>query len=376
MRRFLCAAILCTCITQALRAQVTIVPLPRQEGYFQLEEIWRVNLINSLPNPISVRLEIVLEDGQHQAVLTATSPVFMLQQGSNRPAFNLTSGQIQYGNTQAAATLRNSGRLPYGSYIRCYRVIHAAKNNLLGQNCQEHQVKPFGPPELVSPYNREVIHTNFPVLTWKAPFPQSATPVVYRLHLVEVHAGQIAMDAIERNIPLLSQQIEQRNQLPYPGDVARLEKGKQYAWQISARSGDFDLGTTDVWVFTVGEYSASELAGDDPTYTYETYFDLKLAPSGGFLPGHKSLKFRYDNRLAASVIPYLSGQEVFYEIYPAGNRSTPVGGMPDLPLHTGVNKITIQLDNNPNMQDGKDYLLVVKDTAGITYYLDFIYFSE
>ena len=375
MRKFLFAFfMLYGCSWFNLRAQVSVVPLPNQEGYFMLDDLWKVNLINPLPSPLEVYLDITLEDAQHQPVLTATSAAFTLRQGSSRPPISRHGNRLQYSSTAAAATLRNIGRLPYGQYIVCYKIVQADKGTLLGQHCQEQQIKPFGPPELISPYNREAIRTIFPVLTWKAPYPAGAIPFTYSLRLTEVKPGQTALQALEGNVPLLSRRIEQIQHLLYPGDAPRLEVGKKYVWQISAQAGDFNLGATEIWVFTIGENETPESVGN--TYNYETYYDLKLTPSGGYLPSHKFLRFRYDNRFGSANLPYVQGTEVAYEIYTAGNRSAPIAGMPVMPLNSGVNKISIPLNNNPNMQNGEDYLLVVKDTAGGIYYLDFIYYSN
>ena len=202
-----------------LHSQVVISPFPHQEGYFTFDDIWKVNLINSQNQIANVQIEVTMEDAQRQQVFLSISPVFNLPQGVSRPSFNISSAKLQYGISNATNVLRSTGRLPYGNYIVCYRVNDANSNVLLGELCQEETVKPFSPPELVSPFNGEDIVETNPLLTWKPPFPPGTTPVEYTLKLVEIIGKQDAITALESNPPLIYQNKITGTVLPYPGSA-------------------------------------------------------------------------------------------------------------------------------------------------------------
>jgi hypothetical protein len=47
-------------VALGVSGQVAIIPLPHQAGYFSLDDIWRVSLINQA-KPSTVRLELMVE---------------------------------------------------------------------------------------------------------------------------------------------------------------------------------------------------------------------------------------------------------------------------------------------------------------------------
>jgi hypothetical protein len=355
--------------------QVVIVPVPHQEGYLSLDDIWRVNLVSSKPQAVNAQLEVTVEDAQHQLVLSAISPSFNLRQGSNRPVFNVASAKTQYGARPATKVLRSTGRFPYGNYIVCYRVVDFGNGTMLGEFCQEETVKPFSPPELVSPYNTEEITTTLPILAWKPPFPPGTVPFEYVLRLAEVKEKQDAVEALETNAPLVNRRGIFSTSLPYPSDAPKLETGKTYAWQVSAKSGDFELGVTEVWVFQVAGISFMP----PPVGAYKSYRELKLTPDGSFNPIKQKLRFVYNNRWAAPNLDYESTspptalERVYYKIYPVGKQASPVSMSSSLTLVTGINKLAINLQGVTGINNGENYIMVLRDPVGKEYYLEFTY---
>lgn len=358
--------------------QVAIVPMPHQEGYFTLDDIWRVNLISSQSQVVNTQLELTVEDAQHQLVLSATSPAFNLLQGNNRPMFNVSGAKIQYGAGVATKVLRSTGRFPYGNYIICYRVADANTSLLLGEFCQEETVKPFSPPELLSPFNGEDITTTTPILTWKPPFPPGTTPIEYTLILVEVKEKQDAAEALEKNIPLFNRRALFGTNLPYPGDAPPLEMGKTYAWQVSAKAGDFELGVTEVWIFQIGETAAMAMP---PTGAFKSYRELKLAPDGSYNPINQKLRFTYNNRWGAPNMDYegtsppTALERVYYKIYPAGKQASPLSMTSSITLVSGINRFAINLQGVSGITNGADYIMILRDPTGKEYYLEFTYYN-
>lgn len=355
--------------------QVSILPL-FQENYFSMENLWQVNLVSYAAAPMTVQLQVTLEDAKHEVLLSATSPVFTLFHGSNQPRINAGLAQVQFGTNTAAAVLRTTGRVPYGSYIICYQVLDALNSAQLGEFCQERTILPFGPPALVYPSDGEQIQNPFPILSWRAPYPPGAFPFNYLLRLTEMKHGQQPLEALEENAPLLSREITQNTLLPYPGDAPSLDTGKIYAWQVIARAGDFDLGATEVWTFSIGSDLNKSVFVPDSTY-WKSYLELNLTPNNGFTPiRHQKLKFVLNNRYGADKLKYQTAYDLTWWIYPEGNRTTPVSMTQlDVNLTNGVNKITLTLPDTALTDDDR-YLLVIRDVTGKEYYLDFIYNND
>lgn len=379
MKQVILCLLLCA-VGHRLIGQVVIIPLPHQEGYLTLDDLWRVNLVSSQAQNTSVQMEVTVEDAQHQFILSATSTVFNLIQGANRPTFNASGSRIQYGSGVVANVLRSTGRFPYGNYIVCYRIWGTVNDALLGEFCQEETIKPFSPPELVSPYNKEDIATTTPILTWKPPFPLAAIPYEYTIKLVEVRERQDAVEALESNLPLIDRRGIFRTFLPYPGEGPKLEINKTYAWQISARSGDFDLGSTEVWTFMIK--TEAEFMMPPSGLVYNSYRELRLAPNGSFNPIKQKLKFVYNNKWNAPNLDYEPSspptsnlERAYYKIYPAGKQGSPISTSVSLALIRGNNKLSINLNGISGINNGDRYVLVLRDPVGQSHYLEFTYFN-
>ena len=360
------------------KGQVVVSPIPHLEGYFTLDDIWRVNLIYAQPQAISAQLEVIVEDAQHGLILTSTSPFFTLSQGSNRPAFNAAGVKMQYGKGNKTQVLRRTGRFPYGNYIICYRVLSANSSTVLAEFCQEELIRPFSPPELINPYNGESINTTLPILSWKPPFPPGTTPIEYGLRLVEIKERQQIIEALEKNAPILNRLAINGTSLPYPGDAPKLEVGKSYAWQVSAKAGDFDLGVTEIWEFEVAKAESEEIS----LVEYRSFREVKLMPDGRFNPVDQKLKFSFNNRWGATRLDYETTSppttnldRIYYKIYPVGKQGSPITPTISTTIISGVNNITINLSGVSGMNNGENYIMVLREPSGRFYYLEFTYNS-
>jgi hypothetical protein len=365
-------------VALAVSGQVAIIPLPHQAGYFSLDDIWRVSLINQA-KPSTVRLELMVEDEQRQLILTANSPVFNLLQGSNPSPFNTSSFKVQYGSGNIPNVVRNTGRFPYGNYTICYRVLSANSETLLGEFCQEETVLPFSPPELITPFNDESVTTTYPVLVWKAPFPPGDIPVEYSLKLVELKSRQDALEALEKNAPLLSRNRLFSTNLIYPADAPKLEIDKSYAWQVSAKAGDFELGVTEVWTFKVAPTVVAMMV---PQGAFKAYREFKLAPDGSFNPIKQKLRFSFNNRCGAPLLDYevtspptTNLDRAYFRIYPQGKQNSPLSMTNSIALLTGTNRLTINLSSVAGITNGENYIMVMRDPYGKEYFLEFTYYN-
>lgn len=357
-----------------LAGQVAIVPAPAPEGFFGLDQVWQVRLISPLPGAFRAVLEVTLEDDGRRNVFSATSPEFTVTPGAGAPSVNARFADVRFGAAPAAALLRGTGRLPYGRYVLCYRLLEAG-GKPVGESCLEKTVLPFAPPELLSPFDRARVPTPFPVLAWKPPLPVYGGRVEYRLRLAEARAGEDALAALERNAPLLDRRVLSGTQIPYPGDAPRLEPGRTYVWQVTAATGGFDLGTTEAWTFTV----ETEGARLPPVGAFKSFRELKLSPDGGFAPVKQKLLITYNNRFNAPHLDYEGASpptdldKAYFKIYPVGKQSSPLSLTSSTALQAGVNALVIDIHSATGITDGADYVLVLRDPAGREHYLEFTY---
>lgn len=358
-RFIICLILLGTSL--ACAAQVSILPLPSRSEAFLLEDIWRVSLINGTSGALSGDLVLSIQDDARNLVFSATVSGLRIESGANNiNRNNLREATIQYGSGLKSATLRRTGVLPYGEYILCYSYSDIKSAATLGEYCYEKTVQPLLPPELIQPYDGENLQSDLPLLVWKGPFPTGDLPVTFALRLVEVDKGLSAQTAIERNKPLLSRQYKGTTQLLYPKDALALEPGKVYAWQVAAFSGDFNLGTTEAWTFSV---EPPVKLPEDP----ESYRMVTETPNGvHYLAKKGVLRFAYDNRDGAT--------ELDYEVLSLSTSDkNNIKLATKVTLHPGINKVDMDLSAEGRLEDRQKYLLTIHRPNGNNQYFEFIY---
>lgn len=209
------------------------------------------------------------------------------------------------------------------------------------------------PPELLSPYNKEVVQIERPLLTWKAPLPMLSNQVRYSLKLVELRNGQKPIQALQSNIPIIQNRSIPRTFLPYPVSVQGLEVGKTYAWQVLAYQNGSLLGQTDIWIFT---YQLEKSVLSPPPVVSYPFVKTRIEDTHYQI--QDTLRFAYDNHFNES--------ELDYELLQEGKAIE----SPTIPLSVGINKIKLGLSD---LQTATYYVLVIKNKAQQRYYLPFIY---
>ncbi|MCP2937171.1 hypothetical protein NK983_31220, partial [Salmonella enterica subsp. enterica serovar Typhimurium] len=83
------------------------------------------------------------------------------------------------------------------------------------------------------PADSEHVELTRPFFTWIPPTPLNLfSNLNYSWTLVEVQPTQSAADAIQQNIPVLSQTGLLTTNFQYPPGMAELDTGKTYAWRV------------------------------------------------------------------------------------------------------------------------------------------------
>lgn len=271
--------IICCCFGMPIiKAQVTIIPVHQNSEIFLFDQLFQVNVLNVSGITQTGFLEISIEDRSRSTVATVRSAPMNLSQGAMRNGGNISwQNNARFGNNIASGIISETGKIPIGEYVICYRFLGTNTQTVLGVNCQEKAVKPFGVPELISPHNRETIKTKLPLLTWRPPLPSYNFNVEYSLKLTERKQGQSMNEALLKNFPLVQQNRLSKTALLYPSSALPLEVGKTYVWQVSASYENMEIGQTDIWQFT---YGATAVARQQTTTT--TYATLKRKLDGSF----------------------------------------------------------------------------------------------
>lgn len=254
MKKMLGAFVLLLLHPAIVKAQVVLVPEVQASGVIMKQQLWSFVVNNLSGSQVQATAHITVTDRlTGQPLVETSSGILLLPSGTRRITFQEQS-PLNYGLVSLgfAADRPMNQPLPVGEYQVCYRLIdQSAKKLLLAFECVKIQAEPLSPPQLIQPEDKTVIMEPRPLLTWTPPAPvQMFTALAYEVKVVPLYEGQSAPEAIQRNIPVLLQQVAQ-NVLPYPGSFGSLEPGKSYAWQIQATDAGRPAGQSEVWAFTV-----------------------------------------------------------------------------------------------------------------------------
>jgi hypothetical protein len=335
---------------------VQFLPMNGMNEYFFMDQLWEVQLM--AVKPVTGKLEIRLEQGNGSTrLLTATSTEMTLKAGTNAlsTAARASMG-INYGTASAAMSLRQTGKLPFGQYTLCYTFRDAMGLNL-GVWCQEKTIRPLSPPELISPANQSSVETTQPLLMWRAPFPLQNDGLEYSVRLTEVPAGMNPAEALRTRPPHLNLSHQRDPFLPYPLVAKPLENGKTYVWQVSAISGNFDLGVTDFWTFKAVPPVPAALKK-----TLQSYCWLKDYEDGTYCNPIDSLKFVYQN--------LTNDARLKYSILDSKNEVVKLN-LPVITLQPGINPVTIAFNPLGSIGYEQSYRLEVVNQEGQRFSLPF-----
>ena len=300
IRNILISLILLFGVFQNSYGQVVIVPTQTHSEIFQFDQLFQVNVLNTTAGQVSGQMEITIENKALQSVFKIRSLPIILLPSSTRNGTQINwETSPQYGGNPIAELFSETGKLAFGEYVICYRFLDSSGGSVLGVNCQEKSIKPFGQPELISPYNEEVIQTKYPVLTWRAPLPTYNFNITYRLILTELKKGQSPQQALRRNVPMIRLENINRNSMLYPTSARPLEVGKTYVWQVTAFYEQWKIGVTDIWTFRVEDVTEMMPPSD------ESYANLKRKLDAGYyIAENGKILFKIEERYNANSFTY------------------------------------------------------------------------
>lgn len=343
------------------RAQVSMTAQVPPEGVLVKAQLWNIVLVSVSEAPTTVKIVMRLTDIKtNQPVLTGISRNITLTKGARQLQVSDVS-PVQYEYLSNVADRSPNGLLPVGNYQACYSLYiqGVSHGDLISEDCLPFAVAPVGPPLLNTPADQSVLETFNPQFTWLPPSPANIfSNLNYELLLTEVRPGQSAVEAVQQNLPVY--RLPSTNNLfaNYPSSALSLDTGKQYAWTIIAKNGPAFAAQTDVWTFRLKSTLVKKETAEN------THIQLRKELDGAVAAVSGNVHFTYTNELNDNVVKYeLVGLETGNTVIASG----------DLNVKPGDNMMAFEVKRKYNLQDGKSYLLRVKNSRNEYWQMKFVY---
>jgi hypothetical protein len=276
-----------------LQAQVVITLQLPPLGLTIKPQLWNMSLINTTGASMTAQLQMTMTDaGTGQAVLTATTPTFLLPAGA-KPITANTVAPVAY-TTGAGYTIdaNPNGFLPVGVYNICYTVTRYTNDitEQIAEECVTAEVEPISPPQLIQPGDSDRVLSHRPFFTWLPPTPyNSFSNLLYDWVLVEVQTTQSGADAIQQNVPVFLQSNISFTSLQYPLSMPELDTGKLYAWRVTAKNNLSPITNSEVWSFRIQKLSTDTFHAVSKGF----YSPLRREPDASYVISGKVLRFLY-----------------------------------------------------------------------------------
>ena len=362
MRRLFLSIIL-TAMMLSASAQVNIQFIPEIQGR-NIDGLFNARIYSATAKR-NVSLTITVSERKKGRVLTIKTPAFSINPGSsNIPASAVRPARLQFANNNFSSQIQQSGMLPEGDYEYCF-ILTPEQGGLDPESpveqCYSAEVTPLSPINLTEPANQDKICLPRPMFSWQPSFP-SINGSAYQLILTEVKEKQSATEAINYNLPLISQNGIVAPALNFPASYKELKAGKKYAWQVSMYKNQTVLNRSEVWEFTV-DCKDSVVKGEGKgSLAYRSIEDLE---KGNYYIANGFLRFFLMN-------PYKE-QWLNYEIECISDVNRKVRHLPRLKLLKGENNVEVEINDDNSFVDGFTYILSVTLSDGTIKRLRFLY---
>ena len=329
------------------------------------EDIFNVMINDLNPGEMKIYAEGIISDAQGNSLVHLKTDLFLIHQGVNivSPA-SLNVINVLYTNNIVKETVLKTGAMPPGSYNYCVNLIRY-EGAVLCKACGEINLI-ISPPELISPFNTEHIPVQIPLLTWHGPGPLSPEMIsmlTYQLKIVELYDNEPPISAISNNPAIYYGTDIPHEFLEYGPENHELEKGKTYAWQVSAYSGTYFLGKSEVWTFTIDTLAGTEKPKEKASY----YTVLKSTFDGSYIDFTNIVRFKFDGYYSFKSHPVCIFSSRHENLAPADLKIEP---------HYGDNRFAIDLTPYPQFKNNELYTIVITTDRGEILTMGFKYLID
>jgi len=351
-----------------VQADFVIIQRAANPYALKSETVYDLNIISSETQAVHIKLYGTVRKDGKEVVQLESRPVAINPGANALSAFNVSSQRKNYLNKNILEIEQLTTTLPPGNYEICvYLRCATADCNGLGRTpfdaeavyCQQVKVEPPTPLLLSYPEDGAKLKIKKPTLSYIPPGPIAASSKLsYTITLVKLNKGQNKVDGIKRNRPLLRKTGHSLTSLMYPLDLADLEVGEKYAWQVEAWVGDQWISTSEVWEFEVVE----EEFEDEEIPKNQSYINIKEQDGEAKYFAKGVLKINYETRMDMG--------EMQVSIYKTGKSNL----LEDtLQINSGQNYYDIQLKPMHGFVHKQKYTATIQDAKNRTYTIHFFY---
>jgi len=360
------AIIICVAVMRPVYTQVLVnIQLPAA-GLTVKSQLWNLSLVNTSGQDINVQIEMTMTDlSNNQRALTGTSRIFILPKGVKQVRLSDVMPIAYTAGVGYNVDPNPDGFLPIGVFNICYTTIKYVNDvsELLGEDCQTIEVEPISPPLLIMPPDSEYVDVGRPFFSWLPPSPFNLfNNLMYDWVLVEVQNTQSGADAIQQNIPVLTQQNILITSLQYPLGSPGLDSNKLYAWRVTAKNNNSAIASSETWTFRV-----KKLGLDTDTTKYTGFYaKLSRQEDGSFISCTGILRYMYRNEL--------NDNNIKVNISDISNNTHKPLPLDSTEYIVKYGQNFMQLDlRETNLSDRHVYLLELVNAKAERWYLKFAY---
>jgi hypothetical protein len=322
------------------QAQFTLRIHPPPPNQLRIEDLWSVDVTNNSGESRMVYFHGEITETRRGPLFRGNSNEFESPPGRKR----ITSRDIReirdewYREEEKEFVIR-TGTVPAGSYDACLSLMDASSGQELERQCIHIEVRPAGPPRLISPRAGVGLRVKRPIFTWTKPAPlPSGERVYYKFKIVEVYEGQTKEEAMRSNPPWYEEDRITRTSFQYPLRARELDPDRQYAWQVQSFYAEgFTLGTnrgmSEIWKvnpeileglrpltpkyikigeFVIGDISYTSSSVDSLSGSGESHFLKKSAPGHLGGPMYIYVKIPFDVDFENLQVNWTSGEDTAY----------------------------------------------------------------
>lgn len=321
-------------------------------------------IVSNAGNPILAKATVTCKNSAGEIMVEAQTKNFTLNTGINNVSgISIGFSNIVYGTGGKALYLKNNGLIPAGNYSYCIKLTPITNDETGDIYCEDFEAATDDFLNLVTPYDKEIIETKWPLLTWthSEPFNTLAQNEYFKIVVCEIKKDQSADQAIFSNPVAYSKNFLTTHSIPYPQDAKELEDGKHYAWQVQKISNNIIINKTDVWEFSIIKKEENEPL---------KYALLKSTQDGGFFTClNDALYFRFDEEYVTGDLNYEILNNKGESVKPRIKRDDRLNNDPSLILNSGTNRFELSLTDY-KLKEGY-YTLVVLNAKKEKFYLRF-----
>lgn len=201
------------------------------ESFISAKSISQVDICAIDAEGLVVQVHATIRNELGNKLLEVISAPISIEEGVNRLRPTIFFN-IEYSSDSEANYTMTEGRLPIGNYSFCLE-ISEFNGGVLDECCDVVYSEPNEYLTLSSPFDSLRLAQPPQNFIWnhRGNFGDLLSRY-YQMLVVELKEGQSPNEALENNIPIWTSSPVTTHVVQYPENVAPLEAGKYYVWQI------------------------------------------------------------------------------------------------------------------------------------------------